>query len=412
MAIDDDGVPSEGAPAPRELVHVVLPHRRPALAEPVDVGDAAQVVELVDCGDVGRFPHRSFGRLAVAKQHVGAVVRLDAAGVQRDANRRADALAERAGRHVDERQPRRRMAFEVGIDPSQLQQLAAIERARLRPTRRTESARHGPSTARNDRCRDGADRCGSNRISAKNSAATRSAAEQQLVGCPLPASDVDLIESIRSRVAMFFRAGIRVARSRDIRTREIADCRCRLQIADAIQIADRIAAHRTLSHSASARPKARRRPHARHRVPARRACARHPRVVCVDGHDSRLPVVLVTMERGEPAQTRAPARSSSANDTGRSPSAFHGSARRPTASTRRRASSTAAGRSARTPSAAPTPSARDRRDRRERDRLRDPMRHALARPIGAPPRPARVRRSAPSQRVGRGGSTAPCEPSA
>ena len=32
---------------------------------------------------------------------------------------------------------------------------------------------------------------GSNRISAKKSAATRSAAEQQLVGCPLPASDVD-----------------------------------------------------------------------------------------------------------------------------------------------------------------------------------------------------------------------------
>src|SRR6185436_14588143 len=57
--------------------------------------------------------------------------------------------------------------------------------------------------------------CGSNRISAKNSAATRSAAEQQLVGCPLPASEVDLTESIRNWVAVFFNAGINEDRSRD-----------------------------------------------------------------------------------------------------------------------------------------------------------------------------------------------------
>ena len=48
VTVDDDGVPAERAPAARELLHVVLPHRRPALAERVDVGDAAQVVELVD----------------------------------------------------------------------------------------------------------------------------------------------------------------------------------------------------------------------------------------------------------------------------------------------------------------------------------------------------------------------------
>ena len=34
-----------------------------------------------------------------------------------------------------------------------------------------------------------------------------SAVEQQLVGCPLPASDVERTESIRSRVAMFFECG-------------------------------------------------------------------------------------------------------------------------------------------------------------------------------------------------------------
>jgi len=43
-----------------------------------------------------------------------------------------------------------------------------------------------------------------------------SAAEQQLVGWPLPASDVDLTESMRSRVATFFSAGTSKARSRGI----------------------------------------------------------------------------------------------------------------------------------------------------------------------------------------------------
>jgi hypothetical protein len=40
-----------------------------------------------------------------------------------------------------------------------------------------------------------------------------SAIEQQLVGWPLPASDVARIESIRNRVAMFFKAGTSSARS-------------------------------------------------------------------------------------------------------------------------------------------------------------------------------------------------------
>jgi len=44
----------------------------------------------------------------------------------------------------------------------------------------------------------------------------RSAAEQQLVGWPLPASDVERTESMRSRVAIFFRAGMSDARSRAI----------------------------------------------------------------------------------------------------------------------------------------------------------------------------------------------------
>ena len=56
------------------------------------------------------------------------------------ADRGADALAERSGRHVHERQPRRRVPLQVGIDPPQLQQLGAIERAGLGP-RRVEQRR-------------------------------------------------------------------------------------------------------------------------------------------------------------------------------------------------------------------------------------------------------------------------------
>jgi hypothetical protein len=79
---------------------------------------------------------------------------------------------------------------------------------------------------------------GSKRISAKKVAATGSAAEQQLVGWLLPASEVDLSESIRNRVAMFLSAGIREDRSSAIDIvkfrSQIADCRFRCEIGDSI----------------------------------------------------------------------------------------------------------------------------------------------------------------------------------
>ena len=80
-----------------------------------------------------RFPDRSFGGLAVAEQHVGPVVGADPPGVQRDADRRADALAERAGGDVHERQARRRMPFEIRLDRPELQQLVAREQPGFGP---------------------------------------------------------------------------------------------------------------------------------------------------------------------------------------------------------------------------------------------------------------------------------------
>ena len=113
VAVDDDGVPAEGAPAAGQRLHIVAPHRRAALAESVDIGDPAEAVEAVQRADVRRFPHGAFGGFAVAEHHVRAVIGFDAARVQRRADCRADALAERSGGDVDERQPRRWMTFQI-----------------------------------------------------------------------------------------------------------------------------------------------------------------------------------------------------------------------------------------------------------------------------------------------------------
>ena len=52
---------------------------------------------------------------------------------------------------------------------------------------------------------------GLNRITEKKRVATISAAEQQLVGCPLPASVVERTLSIRSRAALCVRIAIRAS---------------------------------------------------------------------------------------------------------------------------------------------------------------------------------------------------------
>jgi hypothetical protein len=135
VAVDDERVPAERAPAACELLQIVVPHRRAALAETVHVGDAAQVVEAVDGRDVARFPHGTFCRLTVAEQHVRAIRRVDAPRVERGADGGTDALAERSGGHVDEGQARRRVPFEIRSDVAQLEQLFTRERAGFGPRR-------------------------------------------------------------------------------------------------------------------------------------------------------------------------------------------------------------------------------------------------------------------------------------
>ena len=89
-------------------------HRLAPLPEPVHVDDRDEVVELVVGRVLGGLPHRALGHLAVAADHphperqpVEPLARVGHADPDREA------LAERARRHVDPRQDRRRVALEA-----------------------------------------------------------------------------------------------------------------------------------------------------------------------------------------------------------------------------------------------------------------------------------------------------------
>ncbi len=115
--------------------------------------------------------------------------------------RRGQALAQRPRRDVDKGKPRRRVAFEIRIDPPQVQEIVAVDEAHGGPCRIEKRCgvpfrQHESIVLRMTRIR------GSNRISAKKSAAIRSAADAHVEGCPLSAAVVERIESMRSWVAM------------------------------------------------------------------------------------------------------------------------------------------------------------------------------------------------------------------
>ncbi len=133
VAVDDAGVPAERMPALAVRDHVVLELGRAALTQSIDIHDRAQRLELVKMRRGRGFPDRSLRRLSVAHQHVGAIRRLDPPRVERHADARGQSLAERSGGDIDERQPWRRMAFEIGAQLPQLEQRFARQRAQLGP---------------------------------------------------------------------------------------------------------------------------------------------------------------------------------------------------------------------------------------------------------------------------------------
>ncbi len=143
VPVDADDVPAKRAPAGDERLGVALPLRGATLAVAVHVRDGAQIIQVVMRRDLRRFPHRPFGRLAVPHQHVRAVVGIDAPRVQRDAHAGREALAQRSGGDIDERQARRRVPFQVRRELAQLEHLVTREGTRRGP-RRVQDGRGMP----------------------------------------------------------------------------------------------------------------------------------------------------------------------------------------------------------------------------------------------------------------------------
>ena len=121
MAVNVLDAPAKGFKAFAINANVMAKRRRLALAEAVVVHNGDQIVELVNTRERRRFPDRAFGNFAVAEQDVGVVIEIVQTRGQRHARADAQALAQRAGGHVHEGQPRRRMTFKIATELAELQ---------------------------------------------------------------------------------------------------------------------------------------------------------------------------------------------------------------------------------------------------------------------------------------------------
>jgi hypothetical protein len=113
VSVDLDDVPAEGRDPARVGAQVPAVPGGAALAETVHVDDRGEVAEPLVPGVLERLPHRALRQLAVAAQHPDVVGKpIEAPAGRRHPGADGQPLAERAGRDVDPRQARRRMAFE------------------------------------------------------------------------------------------------------------------------------------------------------------------------------------------------------------------------------------------------------------------------------------------------------------
>ena len=117
VAVDLDRVAAEGARAVGVRVEIPAVHRLAALAEPVDVDDRDEVVELEMRRVLERLPLRALGDLAVAAKRPDAERQpVELLAGERHPHRVRKSLAERAGGDVDPRDARRRMPLEDRVE--------------------------------------------------------------------------------------------------------------------------------------------------------------------------------------------------------------------------------------------------------------------------------------------------------
>ena len=129
MAVDRDRVPAEGFRAAHVGVEVPADHRLARLAEPVDVDDRGEVVELLVSGVLEGLPHRALGHLGVSAQAPGPERQaVEPLAGQRDADRDRQPLAERARGHVDPREHRHGMALELRAELAEAQEVLVGDR--------------------------------------------------------------------------------------------------------------------------------------------------------------------------------------------------------------------------------------------------------------------------------------------
>ena len=128
VPVDRDRVPAERLRAAHVAVEVPADHGLAGLAEAVDVEDRAEVVELVVARVLERLPHRALGHLGVAAQGPDAVGQaIEPLAGERDADGDRQALAERPGRHVGGRDPRRRVPLQAAAELPERQQLGVVD---------------------------------------------------------------------------------------------------------------------------------------------------------------------------------------------------------------------------------------------------------------------------------------------
>ena len=131
VAVDLDRAPPERLRPVAEHVGLPAVHRRSALAEPVEVQDRGHVAGAVEGRRLHRLPDGALGHLRVAEQdpHVG----VGAVESKRERHPESDreALAERAGGHVDPREAlgRRGMTLQGGSVGAKRQEQFVVERA-------------------------------------------------------------------------------------------------------------------------------------------------------------------------------------------------------------------------------------------------------------------------------------------
>jgi hypothetical protein len=131
VAVDNDGVPAECLDAALVRLHVPLELGGTALAQPVDVDDGGDVVELLEACPGEALPDGALGALAVAdnRPHVvrGAQRTLGGHG---HAYGDGKALSERSGGDVDPRDDRGGMALKPAAELAVGEQLFVVDGAR------------------------------------------------------------------------------------------------------------------------------------------------------------------------------------------------------------------------------------------------------------------------------------------